>query len=275
MSSMSSMSSSILTPQQISTYYQNGYLVLDNFISEYQCHQLRNQAYQIVNQRAVTAKARNTFTTEQNERDEFFLKSGDNISLFFEPTTESVNKIGHTLHLDDSVFKDFSYQPAILSLIRDLGLTDPLMIQSMFIFKSPRIGGKVDWHQDGTFLYTEPDTSIGLWFALEDATLENGCLWVAPGNNYPLRQRFIQTPDRKTKMIDLQDSHDLQNSLQIYEQNKVPLEVKKGTLVVLHSRLPHMSLKNESPNSRHAYTLHFIDKNSSYPADNWLHNRYI
>ena len=46
----------------------------------------------------------------------------------------------------------------------------------MYIFKQPHIGGEVGCHQDATFLYTDPITVTGFWFAIEDATLENGCL---------------------------------------------------------------------------------------------------
>ncbi|HYJ45260.1 MAG TPA: phytanoyl-CoA dioxygenase family protein, partial [Pyrinomonadaceae bacterium] len=50
----------------------------------------------------------------------------------------------------------------------------------------------------------------------------------------------------------------------------VPLEVKKGALIILHGLLPHLSLTNRSPRSRHAYTLHLIDGRCIYPANNWL-----
>ena len=54
------------------------------------------------------------------------------------------------------------------------------------------------------------------------------------------------------------------------EQDMVPLEVEKGTLVVLHGLLPHRSGPNTSPKSRHAYSVHLIDGTASYPDDNWL-----
>lgn len=50
-------------------------------------------------------------------------------------------------------------------------------VQSMYIFKQPSIGGEVVPHQDSAFLSTDPPSCIGLWFALEDANKENGCLW--------------------------------------------------------------------------------------------------
>jgi phytanoyl-CoA hydroxylase len=54
------------------------------------------------------------------------------------------------------------------------------------------------------------------------------------------------------------------------ENELVPLEVKKGTLILLHGLLPHRSFENRSPHSRHAYTLHLINARANYPADNWL-----
>lgn len=54
------------------------------------------------------------------------------------------------------------------------------------------------------------------------------------------------------------------------ENELVPLEVPKGSLILLHGLLPHRSLENRSPRSRHAYTLHLIPAAAKYPADNWL-----
>jgi hypothetical protein len=71
----------------------------------------------------------------------------------------------------------------VISASEDVGMADPRLIQSMYIFKQPRIGGEVVCHQDSTFLYTEPKSCVGLWFALEDATVENGCMWGLPGRH--------------------------------------------------------------------------------------------
>ncbi len=54
------------------------------------------------------------------------------------------------------------------------------------------------------------------------------------------------------------------------EEGFVPLEVKKGTLVVLHGLLPHKSGANTSSKSRHAYSQHLIDGTAVYPEENWL-----
>jgi phytanoyl-CoA hydroxylase len=76
----------------------------------------------------------------------------------------------------------------------------------MLILKHTKIGGVVDTHQDSTFLYTEPNTCIGFWFALEDATIENGCLWAKTGGHHTsLRSRFSKKETGGTEMIILND----------------------------------------------------------------------
>jgi phytanoyl-CoA hydroxylase len=134
----------------------------------------------------------------------------------------------------------------------------------MYIFKQPGIGGEVTCHQDATFLYTEPLTVTGLWFALEDATRENGCLWAIPGGHkLGLKSRFLRAESGGTR-FEVHDS----NTWPL--DRLVPLEVKKGTLILLSGLIPHMSLMNKSQRSRHAYTLHVIEAASHYPSGNWL-----
>ncbi len=133
----------------------------------------------------------------------------------------------------------------------------------MYIFKQPKIGGEVSCHQDNTFLYTEPQDIAGLWFALEDATIENGCLWAIPGgHSLGLKSRWVRSAGGMNfEVFDYQPWP---------EERLVPLEVRKGSLIILNGLLPHKSLANRSSKSRHAYSLHVINGNSRYPENNWL-----
>ena len=149
-------------------------------------------------------------------------------------------------------------------LAKTLNLSDYLIIQSMHIFKHARIGGVVDVHQDSTFLYTEPESCVGFWFALEDATIENGCIWAQPGGHRTnLRSWFRRSENGGTEFqIFDKTPFDL--------EQMIPLEVKKGTCIVLDGLLPHYSLPNTSEKSRQAYTIHTINPEASYPKQNWL-----
>jgi phytanoyl-CoA hydroxylase len=258
-------------------FIKNGYLILPDFVSIYTCHKLIAEQHNILQTYKNTSDIKVIFNTDnqQHAQEKYFFDSARSIKLFYEkdafdehgslitPITQAVNKIGHALHDLNAVFKEFSYNQQLRDLVIALGIAQPKIVQSMYLLKQPKIGNQVDLHQDSTFLYTNPETCIGLWFALEDATIQNGCLWAIPGEHRSsLRERLI-TEDHATtlKILD----HTPFNL-----SNAVPLEVAAGTLIVLHGRLPHYSEYNHSTVSRHAYSLHVIDDVAEYPASNWL-----
>src|SRR6185503_10063492 len=239
-------------------------------------NELRERAAEMVHQfdpREVVS----VFSTHEQNRltDGYFLTSGGKIRFFFEETAfnedgtlkfekeKSINKIGHALHDLDPVFDRFSRDPKVKDLAAAIGFEDALLLQSMYIFKQPNIGGEVTCHQDSTFLYTEPIDIVGLWFALEDATIENGCLWAIPGGHRSgLKSRWVRTPEgMKFETFDAEPWP---------AETLVPLEVEKGSLILLNGLLPHRSFENRSKRSRHAYTLHLVKREAKYPDDNWL-----
>lgn len=266
-----------ITAAEIARYETDGYLVLPDFVSHEACDRLRARAMKLVQEFEPDEVASIFSTREQNRlTDAYFLESGDKVRFFFEedafgpdgklqqPKERSINKIGHALHDLDPEFSSFSRSQPVQELIDDLRISNPLLLQSMYIFKQPRIGGEVTCHQDSTFLYTEPFDIAGLWFALEDSTLENGCLWAIPGGHKPgLKSRWIRDGEGGMK-FDVFDSEPWD------EDQLVPLEVNKGSLILLHGCLPHKSLANRSVRSRHAYTLHVISADNAYPQTNWL-----
>ncbi len=187
-------------------FEEDGVLVMPGFKSPDDVAALRARAAAIVDA-FDPAESTAIFTTKDEsttKSDDYFLTSGDKIRCFFEeeafdasgalrqPKELSINKIGHAMHDLDPVFERFSRDPRLHELAVRLGIAEPRVYQSMYIFKQPRIGGEVRWHQDATYFETDPISVTTLWFALEDADRNNGCLWVQRGGHRtPLRERFV------------------------------------------------------------------------------------
>lgn len=267
----------VLTAEMVAAYEQSGVIILRNFVSVDACNTLKAQALKLVDA-FKPDEVRSVFsTTKQTQLDDrYFLESGDKIRFFLEDDAfddsgelrqskeDSLNKIGHAMHDLDPVFEEFSHSSDLAAIADSLGINDPAIIQSMYIFKPPRIGGEVVCHQDSTYLFTEPESCVGFWFALEDATVDNGCMYFIPGGHrLPLKQRNHRTGEFETTTKVLNDEP-------WPEHLKLPAEATAGTLVVFNGRAPHLSGPNNSDRSRHAYTLHAIDRSCHYPDDNWL-----
>lgn len=266
-----------LTHDMVTAYHEAGVLVLRNFVSINACRELQQRANELVDD-FDPGEVRSVFSTTRQTQlnDSYFIDSGDKIRFFLEDGAfdesgslrqakeHCLNKMGHAMHDLDPVFDAFSRTPDLAEVARRVGVVDPAVLQSMYIFKPPHIGGEVVCHQDSTYIYTEPESCIGFWFALEDATLENGCMHFIPGGHkLPLKKRNYRKTDGKLVTETLDDTP-------WPEDRKVAAEAPAGTLVIFDGRMPHLSAANRSAKSRHAYTLHVIDRQCDYPADNWL-----
>jgi len=269
-----------LTDTQIQAFRNDGFLVVPNFVSDERCLQLRERAMMLAEKYVPSPEEATVFTADgkpQHTSDDYFLTSGEQIRCFFEKDAFdergnlraephlALNKLGHAMHDLDPVFESFSRTPDLANVAADLGMRDPLLLQSMYIFKQPHIGGEVTCHTDHTYLWTEPQSVIGFWFAIDDATNENGCMWAVPGGHkLPVRSRSRLNESRTATVMDVLDPEPYPlDDLQC-------LEAKRGTLVLLDGAVPHLSAANTSDRPRHAYTIHAIDGAANYLDDNWL-----
>lgn len=255
----------MLTTDQISAFRRDGFLVLNDFISDDDCLVLRDHAASLEADLRDDRDHVTVFSAgdQSHGEDSWFLNSGDKTRGFFERDGANLNKIGHAMHDLDPVFDRFSRCTGFAEVAADIGMADPRLVQSMYIFKHPGVGGEVTWHTDHTFLWTEPRSVVGFWVAIDDATTTNGCMWAIPGGHtIAVKSRFVRD-DTSTRTVVFDESP--------YPiERAVALEAPRGTLVLLDGALPHWSDANSSPHPRQAFTLHVVDGDTTWDEHNWL-----
>lgn len=284
----------MLTSDQLKDFNSNGYAVLKNLLSVEECAKLRAECEQIIESNKFMDEVSKiaVFSADQNEtqsRDMYFLTSTDKIRPFLEAKAQQIiensrdlqqdvkqnkqifNKIGHALHALNPAFRSVTFSDKVKDVYKSLGYISPIVCQSMYIFKQPFIGGEVQVHQDGSYLHVDPLKIAGVWIALEDCDVENGCLQFLPGSNrMPLARRFIRNPDRKA--FESGNYLIYTNEAPEYDEDKfVHVPIKAGDAIVIDGLVVHRSSPNFSPRSRHIYTFHVYEGHeSTFSADNWM-----
>ena len=301
---------------------KHGFIFLPNFATPAEVESMKSSMDTLVNdQWHPSSETTQVFRTDQEQieaqgRSDYFLDSASKCHFFAEKDAitesgelkdeykdnklEALNKAGHGMHTADGPFKDYTQSAKVGNLLRELGWVHPTVPQSMYIFKQAKIGGEVTSHQDSTFLYTTPRQScIGLWLALDDATLDNGCLWVRPGSHKEsVRRQFVRNPEHFGKSLSYnensededrgdatepqmifrqlndsekdddhvtwegalpKDSLPMPQCTGLYDAGFVPVPCKAGDLVAFVGELDHLSLPNYSSNARHTFQLHCVE----------------
>ncbi len=269
----------MLTKQQVHQFRADGFLVVENVFKAGSIAALREAAAEIVADFDID-RHRTVFSANDRDagRDDYFFDSAEQVHCFLEegaldiegkltrPREFAINKIGHAMHDLVPGFTSFCRQDLIGRILRDLDCEQQLLWQTMYIFKQPHIGGEVRWHQDASYLISQPQCVTGMWVALEDATLANGCLWMSPGGHRRALSEIYEV-DWASRTGTLRDMEAIPWPS---PEQAVAVEVPVGALVIFHDHMPHYSSQNKSNRSRHAFTMHFADARSAWSAKNWL-----
>ncbi|MCE9591416.1 MAG: phytanoyl-CoA dioxygenase family protein [Planctomycetes bacterium] len=131
-------------------------------------------------------------------------------------------------------------------------------MQSMLFVKPPGFQGQA-WHQDEIYIPTRDRSLVGAWIAMDDATIENGCLWVVP-RSHKTGMLFDQRPHNNPDEFDFAGE-----SYGFNESDERPVEVKAGTVVFFNGYLLHRSRKNRSNVFRRVLVNHYMNAWSRLP----------
>ena len=161
---------------------------------------------------------------------------------------ELVSKV-FKLHRD-TVFADFARSAIVTDLVAELVGPRLDCFLSQFIFKNPGAWGQ-PWHQDSYYFPFDPPRPIlGVWLAVTEATLENGCLHVLPGSHREPVHEHV--PDRRPGAnygyVEIVD-HDMAAAR--------PVLMQPGDLLLFDSHLMHRSTDNASAGIRAAMVYHY------------------
>lgn len=166
----------------------------------------------------------------------------------------------HFPHKISPVIKAFLAQQQIVEVLEKVVSPNVKCMQSMLFVKGPDKAGQ-SWHQDEFFIPTRDKSLIGAWIAIDDASIENGCLWIIPGSHKAgyLMPR-ISNVSNEYADVDTIDTSGLPDN------QKIPVEVKSGSVVFFNGYLLHSSQRNKTTNDfRTALVNHYMSAESMLP----------
>ncbi|MCY4136243.1 MAG: phytanoyl-CoA dioxygenase family protein [bacterium] len=228
---------STLPPSALDSYHAQGFFILDEFAPAKVGHRMLDDVIGVVrgvDESGITPEGMHVAPESQGNL------SGDR-------PEDTVSKV-FTLH-DRPAFLSFLHDERITRILRDLIGPDVDCFLSQFIFKNPGAWGQ-PWHQDSYYFPFEPPRPIvGLWLAVTQATLENGCLHILPGSHAePVHEHVLdRRPNANLGYVEIVD-HDM--------SDRQAVMMQPGDLLVFDSHLMHCSTDNVSDGIRAAMVYH-------------------
>jgi ectoine hydroxylase-related dioxygenase (phytanoyl-CoA dioxygenase family) len=224
-------------------FHQHGYLVLDRALGAAEIDALNAEAAAIC--RGDRGDVRGLLPAAPGESDEEVMRRY--LCIHFP------HKISQVMH-------QALAHPAIVDILTAIIGPNVKCMQSMLFIKASGKPGQA-WHQDEFFIPTRDRSLAGAWIAMDDATVENGCLWVIPGSH----RHGIIWPQRTHD----DRRFDCTGEAMYYpytDDDAVPVEVKKGSIVFFNGYLLHRSLPNYAPGGfRRSLVNHYMSAESLLP----------
>jgi ectoine hydroxylase-related dioxygenase (phytanoyl-CoA dioxygenase family) len=237
----------VLGPEQVQSFVSDGFLVVPGLVSPDELEELKGETVKI---------ARGAFpcaSIQPLPRDTSDAQALRSFLCIHQPHYISPVMLGYARHPKVC---------AVLSQITAAHLPwwdgSVKCMQTMVFVKPPGFQGQA-WHQDEIYIPTRDRSLVGAWIAIDDASVENGCLWVIPGSH---RSGYLypQRPHHRADEWDVSSE-----SFGFDDAAKVPVQVKAGSVVFFNGYLLHCSFKNRSNIYRRALVSHYMNAYSLLP----------
>ena len=240
-----------LSEEQIAQYERDGYLAFEKLLTADELEQA-TQSFSDLISRARRKKValpfkgyRSTFDTQQR----FYVqyeKGIDPEAVNDEDAESYVRKL--MWFVQEEPFYQYlaNQHPKLRAILEALIGPDSVLFQEMALIKPARVGGERAWHQDDSYFAVNPlQAVVGVWIALDDSHVDNGCMHVLPGDH------------KKGPMLQSKDVGCTIAEGRIDKGTAVPVELEAGGFMVFSGLLPHYTPKNTSPHGRRAVQFHY------------------
>lgn len=232
----------MLSAEQVEQFWEDGVLVLEHLLDDEEVAVLRKRADWVADGKAPH------IATERLQVEPRVVEGKVEAQTY----ADSLRKMSHIAFFDE-VFECHARSPKVLDVIESLLGPDIKLYQDQLFMKPPKIGSRPRYHQDMPLGFDiDPADMVTCWAALDDSTVENGCLWVLPSTH-------------KLGIIDdAQWTQYEQRSLQGRLPQERPIVMKAGSCSFHHGLLLHCSRANLSPRRRRGYATHYVSAGCRY-----------
>ena len=234
-----------LTKRQ-ADFERDGYLVVQEALTAPELDELRAEATQIC--RGELGEIAGVVPARPGESDEAVLSRYLCI---------------HQPHKTSKLAESYIGHAAVVDVLVELIGPNVKCMQSMLFIKAAGKPGQA-WHQDEDYIPTRDRSLTAAWMALDDATVENGCLQVIPGSHrHGILWAMKENDDPEF------DCNDESYGFPYADSDGVPVEVSAGSIVFFNGYLLHRSLRNRAAGGfRRSLVNHYMSAESLLP---WRH----
>jgi len=234
-----------LTQEQIDQFWTDGFLIVEDLLDQTEINALRQRI-------ASVLEGKLTAITPALLQVEPEVAAGKTEADSY---ADSLRKMSH-LAFHDEIFQAHARNPKILDIIESLIGADLKLYQDQIFMKPPKIGSRQRYHQDMPLgFHIDPPDMVTCWAALDEATIENGCLWMLPGTH-----KYGVIEQEKWAQYE-------EMSVSGHLPEEQPIRLKTGSCSFHHGLILHCSRPNLTEKRRRGYATHYVSAHCRYTGD--------